>query len=77
MVGWVACIALASSLTYTFVKALSSEGRPIDPVFFGLQSLASLLFLVYSVRLKNRAFTVANSLALINAAGTLIVALAR
>lgn len=75
-VGWAACLALAASLTYTFVTA-PGRGEPIDPVFFGLQGLASTLFLVYSVRLRNRVFTVANSVAVINALGTLAVALSR
>jgi hypothetical protein len=77
LVGWAACLALAASLTYTFVSALTEEHRPIDPVFFGLQSLASLLFLAYSLRMRNRVFTVANSVAVLNAVGTLIVALLR
>jgi len=77
LVGWAACLALAGSLTYTFVSSLSSESKPIDPVFFGLQVLASVLFLVYSIRLRSRIFVIANSVAVLNGLGTLIVALTR
>lgn len=77
MVGWAACLALAGSLTYTFVSSLSSESKPIDPVFFGLQVLASVLFLVYSIRLRSRIFVIANAVAVLNGVGTLIVALTR
>ena len=76
IVGWVACFALAGSLTYTFVRALSEGPEDIDPLFFGLQTLASLLFLVYSLRLRNRIFVAANTVALVNAIGTLVVSLA-
>ncbi len=72
-VGWVACLALAASLTYTFVSALAGEADGIDPLFLGLQSLASLLFLVYSLKVRNRVFVVANSVAVANAIGTLVV----
>lgn len=72
-IGIVACIALAASLGYTFVHALVEGADDVDPLFFGLQSLASLLFLLYSIRLKNRVFVVANAVALLNAAGTLLV----
>ena len=75
IVGWIACFALAGSLTYTFVRALSEGAGEIDPLFFGMQTLASLLFLVYSLRLKNRIFVAANSVALANAIGTLALAL--
>jgi lipid-A-disaccharide synthase-like uncharacterized protein len=75
MVGWAACVVLAGSLTYTFVRALTQGPEGIDPLFFGLQTLASTLFLVYSLRLKNRIFVVANAVAVANAVGTLIVAL--
>ena len=76
IVGWVACFALAASLTYTFVKALTEGPGQVDPLFFAMQTLASLLFLVYSLRLGNRIFVAANSVALLNAVGTLVVALA-
>jgi lipid-A-disaccharide synthase-like uncharacterized protein len=75
MVGWAACLVLAGSLTYTFVRALTQGPEGIDPLFFGLQSLASALFLVYSLRLKNRIFVVANAVAVANAIGTLVLAL--
>ena len=73
-VGWAACLALAGSLTYTFVRALTEGPGDSDPLFFAMQTLASLLFLVYSLRLRNRIFVAANSVALINAIGTLVVA---
>ena len=65
--GWVACITLALSLTYTFVRALIDGPGDVDPLFFGLQAVASTLFLVYSLRLKNRIFVVANAVAVANA----------
>lgn len=74
MIGWAACLLLAGSLTYTFVRALVNGPDQVDPLFFALQTLASLLFLVYSLRLKNRVFVVANCVALVNAVGTLVVA---
>jgi lipid-A-disaccharide synthase-like uncharacterized protein len=77
VLGWVACLVLAGSLTYTFVRALSEGPEGVDPLFFALQSLASLLFLAYSLKLKNRVFVAANSVAVLNAAGTLLVAVAR
>lgn len=76
VIGWIACLALAGSLTYTFVRALTEGPDQVDPLFFGMQTLASLLFLVYSVRLKNRIFVAANAVALFNAVGTLVVAAA-
>ena len=76
VVGWVACAALAASLTYTFARALSQGPEEVDPLFFGMQTLASLLFLVYSLKLRNRVFVAANSVAVLNAVGTLVVALA-
>ena len=74
VIGWLACLLLAGSLTYTFVRALVNGPEQVDPLFFGLQTLASLLFLIYSLRLKNTAFVAANSVALVNAIGTLVVA---
>lgn len=76
-VGWGGCAALAAALTYAFVGALASESKPLDPWFFGMQTSASLLFLVYSVRLRNGVFIAANAVALVNAAGTLALALLR
>lgn len=76
IVGWVACMALAGSLTYTFVRALSEGTSDIDPTFFALQSVASTLFLIYSVRLRNGIFIAANSVAVLNALGTLVLTLA-
>jgi uncharacterized protein with PQ loop repeat len=76
VIGWVACLALAASLTYTFVKALTKGPDEVDPLFFAMQTLASLLFLLYSVRLRNMVFIAANCVALANAAGTLVVAAA-
>ena len=74
-VGWAACLALAGSLTYTFVRALTEGTQHVDPLFFGLQTLASSLFLVYSVRLRNGIFIAANTVAVLNAVGTLVLAL--
>lgn len=76
VVGWMACMALAGSLTYTFVRALTEGPQDVDPLFFGMQSVASTLFLVYSVRLRNGIFIAANTVAVLNALGTLVVALA-
>ncbi|HEX2204653.1 MAG TPA: hypothetical protein VHG91_15195 [Longimicrobium sp.] len=76
VVGWIACTALAASLTYTFVRALVEGTQDVDPLFFTMQTVASLLFLVYSLRLGNRIFVAANSVALANAVGTLVLALA-
>lgn len=76
VVGWVACMSLAGSLTYTFVRALSEGTSEIDPTFFALQSVASTLFLIYSVRLRNGIFIAANSVAVLNAVGTLVLTLA-
>ena len=75
IVGWVACLALAASLTYTFVSALTKGSEDVDPFFFGMQTAASTLFLIYSVRLRNRIFIAANTVAVLNAAGTLVLAL--
>jgi lipid-A-disaccharide synthase-like uncharacterized protein len=75
MVGWAACLALAGSLTYTFVRALVDGPGDVDPLFFALQSVASALFLVYSLRLRNRIFIAANTVAVANALGTLVLAL--
>ncbi|HEY0036543.1 MAG TPA: hypothetical protein VGB66_07635 [Longimicrobium sp.] len=75
VVGWIGCVTLAGSLTYTFVKALTQGAQGIDPLFFGMQTIASLFFLVYSLRTRNRIFVAANCVALLNAVGTLVVAL--
>jgi len=75
VVGWLACFALAGSLTYTFVRALTEGPQDVDPLFFGMQAVASTLFLVYSVRLRNGIFIAANTVAVLNAVGTLVVAL--
>ena len=76
VLGWVACLVLAGSLTYTFVRALAEGPGQVDPLFFALQAVASLLFLAYSLKVKNRVFVAANSVAVLNAAGTLLVAVA-
>jgi lipid-A-disaccharide synthase-like uncharacterized protein len=76
LIGWIACLALAGSLTYTFIRALTEGTDQIDPLFFGLQTVASLLFLIYSVKLRNGVFIAANSVALVNAMGTLVLTLA-
>jgi lipid-A-disaccharide synthase-like uncharacterized protein len=75
LIGWIACLALAGSLTYTFVRALVDGAENVDPLFFGMQTMASLLFLIYSIKLRNGVFIAANSIALINAVGTLVVGL--
>jgi lipid-A-disaccharide synthase-like uncharacterized protein len=75
-VGWMACVALAASLTYTFVRALVAGPDEVDPLFFAMQATASTLFLVYSIRLRNPVFIAANAVAVLNAAGTLAVGLA-
>ena len=74
LIGWIACFTLAGSLTYTFIRALVVGPDQVDPLFFGLQTLASFLFLLYSIKLRNRIFVAANAVALANAVGTLIVA---
>jgi lipid-A-disaccharide synthase-like uncharacterized protein len=74
VIGWVACFALAGSLTYTFVRVLLEGPQDVDPLFFGLQTLASFLFLLYSLKLRNPIFVAANAVALANAIGTLVVA---
>jgi lipid-A-disaccharide synthase-like uncharacterized protein len=73
ILGWTACLVLAGSLTYTFVRSLAEGPDGVDPLFFGLQAMASFLFLLYSIRLKNRVFIAANAVAVVNAAGTLLV----
>jgi lipid-A-disaccharide synthase-like uncharacterized protein len=73
ILGWTACLVLAGSLTYTFVRSLAEGPDGVDPLFFGLQAVASFLFLLYSIRLKNRVFIAANAVAVVNAAGTLVV----
>ena len=75
VIGWMACFALAGSLTYTFVRALTEGPGQVDPLFFGLQAAASALFLVYSIRLRNTVFIAANTIAVLNAVGTLAVRL--
>lgn len=75
VMGWIGCVTLAVSLTYTFITALTRGTEGIDPVFFGMQTVASLFFLVYSLRMRNRIFVAANCVALLNAIGTLVVTL--
>jgi lipid-A-disaccharide synthase-like uncharacterized protein len=74
-VGWMGCAALSVSLTYTFVRALTNGAEGIDPLFFGMQTMASLFFLVHALRTHNRIYVAANCVALLNAVGTLVVAL--
>lgn len=73
LLGWIACLALAGSLTYTFVRALTQGPDEVDPLFFAMQSVASLLFLIYSIKLRNNVFIAANAVAVLNAVGTLVV----
>jgi lipid-A-disaccharide synthase-like uncharacterized protein len=76
-IGIIACVVLAASLTYTFVRSLIVGAEGVDPLFFGLQVAASFLFLLYSIWLKNRIFIVANAVALFNAMGTLLLILTK
>lgn len=73
--GWAACLALSGSLIYTFVRSMAAGTREVDPLFFSLQTIASTLFLLYSLRLKDRAFITANGVAIASAAGTLLLKL--
>ena len=73
--GWLACLLLSGSLIYTFVRSAKEGTQDVDPWFFGLQTLASALFLLYSLRLKNRVFATANAVAIASAAGTLLLKL--
>ena len=73
--GWLACLLLSGSLIYTFVRSAKDGGGEVDPWFFGAQTLASTLFLFYSLRLKNRVFVTANAIAIASAAGTLLLKL--
>ena len=71
--GWIACLVLSGSLIYVFARSLMQGPDDVDPVFLTLQTLASLLFLVYSLRVKNRVFVTANGVALLSALGTLVL----
>jgi lipid-A-disaccharide synthase-like uncharacterized protein len=73
--GWMACLMLSGSLIYTFVRSAKDGTQDVDPWFFGAQTLASTLFLVYSLKLKNRVFVTANAVAIASAAGTLLLKL--
>jgi lipid-A-disaccharide synthase-like uncharacterized protein len=73
IIGWAACLFLAGSLTYAFVNSLTEGPDAVDPLFFSLQTLASFLFLLYSIRLRNGIFIAANTVALLNAIGTIVV----
>lgn len=73
VLGWVACIVLSGSLIYVFVRSLMAGTDEVDPIFLSLQSLASGLFLLYALRLRNRVFITANVVALASAAGTLLL----
>ena len=73
--GWLACLLLSGSLIYTFVKSAKEGAQEVDPWFFGAQTLASTLFLLYSLKLRNRVFVTANAVAILSAAGTLLLKL--
>lgn len=75
VVGWAACLVLSGSLIYTFIKALVHGPEKADPWFMAAQTLASLLFLVYSLRLKNVVFVTANAVAILAAVATLVLKL--
>ena len=77
VVGWLGCVTLAASLGFTFVQSLVSEPPRINPLFFALQVTASCFFLLYSLKLRNYPFVVANGVALLTALGTLTVLLLR
>ena len=74
-IGWMACLLLSGSLIYTFVKSVRDGGEKTDPWFFAAQTLASVLFLLYALKLKNRVFVTANAVAIASAAGTLLLKL--
>lgn len=73
--GWLACLLLSGSLIYTFIRSAKEGAGDVDPWFFGAQTLASTLFLFYSLKLKNRVFVTANAVAIASAAGTLLLKL--
>jgi len=73
--GWMACTLLSGSLIYTFIRSAKEGTHNVDPVFFTLQTVASTLFLLYSLKLKNRVFVTANAVAIASAAGTLLLKL--
>lgn len=73
LLRWVACLVLAGSLTYAFASSLVAGPQTVDPWFFAFQTLASLLFLLYSLELGNRIFVAANAVALLNAVATMLV----
>jgi lipid-A-disaccharide synthase-like uncharacterized protein len=77
LIGWVACIVLSGSLIYVFVRSLIDGPSEVDPVFLTLQTLASSLFLLYSLRVGNRVFVTANGVALLSAVGTLVLFVTR
>jgi lipid-A-disaccharide synthase-like uncharacterized protein len=73
--GWFACLLLSGSLIYTFVRSAKEGAQEVDPWFFGAQTLASTMFLLYALRLRNRVFVTANAVAILSAAGTLLLKL--
>ena len=75
VLGWVACLVLSGSLLYVFVRSMKEGTDEVDPWFFALQTLASTLFLVYALKLKNRVFVTANAVAIASAVGTLLLML--
>lgn len=75
LIGWIACLVLSASLVYVFVNSLKEGTDDVDPVFLALQVVASVLFLLYALRLKNRVFVTANLVAIASAAGTLVLML--
>lgn len=75
VLGWVACLVLSASLIYVFVRSLIDGPEEVDPIFLGLQTLASSLFLWYAIRLRNKVFMTANVVAIAAAVGTLVLLL--
>ena len=73
--GWAACLLLSGSQIYTFLRSAKEGTQDVDPWFFGAQTLASSLFLLYALRLRNRVFVTANVVAILSAAGTLLLKL--
>ena len=75
ILGWVACLTLSVSLIYVFVRSMVKGPEEVDPVFMALQVTASTLFLIYSLRLRNKVFITANAVAIASAVGTLVLML--
>lgn len=75
VLGWIACLVLSGSLVYVFLRSMKEGTDEVDPWFFAAQTIASTLFLVYALKLKNRVFVTANAVAIASALGTLLLML--